>query len=292
MVSVQPEMRINLAAVALVVLVVAGCGTEPGQAGSSVPGGERERPPDLVVEAGDDQLDLSPFAYCWSSGGQSVCTDGLPPDPLPALTVDSGEALTFDFPLDWSLHATLFEGEDFCGGSSTVDIDANDSPVEELGPAGTYRVEISGRGEEGDGAWAFELTTTDDRPVATPFAQVLWYPSDRDLDSDTAFSAQLGNVATKPAQVSAAATVTSADGGSEDFELLGDMDDTCWNSTVGFEGPDNFTAQVLELGPPPYDVTISFTIDEKQTMSPTFTWPDDFPSDSNESSRETVDPAS
>lgn len=292
MVSVQSEMRISLVAGSLIALLVAGCGVESGHVGSSDPAEEVERPPDLMVAAGDDQLALNPFAYCWSSRGQTVCADGAPPDPLPALTVNGGESLTIDFPLDWTLQGTLYVGEGYCDGSSIVDIDLNDAAFEELGPAGTYRVEVFGRGEEGDGAWAFELTTTEDQPGPPPFVQVLWYPSDRDLDEGASFGAQLGNLTTKPEKVSAVVTVTSADGGSEDFELQGDVDDNCWGSTVGFAGPDNLTAQVLELGSAPYDVTISFSLDETLIMSPTFTWPDDFPSNSNESSRKTVDPPS
>lgn len=284
-------MRITVIAGSLVALLVAGCGAESGQVGSSGRFEELERPPDLVVAAGDDQLPLSPFAYCWSSGGQSVCADGAPPDPLPVLTIAGGDDLTVDFPLDWPLQATLFVGEDYCGSSLTVDVDANGSPVEALGLAGIYRVEIFGHGEGGDGAWAFELTTTDDRPVPAQFVQVLWYPSGRDLDIGASFSAQVGNLTTKPEDVSAVATVTSADGGSEEFELLGDVDDNCWSSTVEFVGPDNLTAQVRDLGPAPYDLMISFSVDDQQIMSPTFTWPDDFPSNSNESPRKTVDPA-
>lgn len=285
-------MRISLVAVFLIALLVAGCGAGSGSVGSSDPAEEVGRPPDLMLAAGEDKLELSPFAYCWSSAGQTVCADGAPPDPLPVLTVNSGESLTVNFPLDWTLQGTLYVGEGYCDGSSIVDIDLDGAALEELGPAGTYRVEVFGRGEEGDGAWAFELTTTEDRSGPPPFVQVLWYPSDRDLDEGASFGAQLGNLTTKPKEVSAVVTVTSADGGSKEFELQGDVDDNCWGSTVGFAGPDNLTAQVLELGSAPYDVGVSFNIDETLFTSPTFTWPDDFPSNSNESSRKTVDPAS
>lgn len=285
-------MRISLVAVFLIALLAAGCGAGSGSVGSSDPADEMGRPPDLMVAAGEDRLELSPFAYCWSSAGQTVCADGAPPDPLPALAVNDGESLTVDFPLDWNLQGTLYVGGGYCDGSSTVDIELNNGALEELGPAGTYRVEVFGRGEEGDGAWAFELTTTEDHPGPTPFVQVLWYPSDRDLDEGASFGAQLGNLTTRPEEVSAVVTVTSADGGSEEFELEGDVDDNCWGSTVGFVGPDNLTTQVLELGSAPYNVALSFTIDETLLASPTFTWPDDFPSNSNESSRKTLDPAS
>jgi hypothetical protein len=284
-------MRVSLAAGFLIALLVAGCGTKSGQVGSSDPAEDVGRPPDLIVTAGEDQLALSPFGYCWSSAGQTVCADGAPPDPLPALTVDVGESLSVEFPLDWNLQGSLFAGEGYCDGSSIVDIALADSPIEALGPAGTYRMEIFGSGEEGDGAWAFELTTTEDQSEPLPFVQVLWYPSERDLEEGASFDAQLGNLTSKPKEVSAVVTVTSADGGSKEFELQGDVDDDCWASMVGLTGPDNLTAQVLEIGSAPYDVMITFNVDEMLVTSPTFTWPDDFPANSNESTRKVVNPA-
>lgn len=284
MVGVLSGMRIRVLVGSLVVLLVAGCGDESGRVGDDL-----ERPPDLVVAAGADQLALSPFAYCWFSGGRGRCADGAPPEPLPAVSVDRGEVLSLDFPLDWSLQATLYEGEDDCDRSSTFDIDSDGSPIETLGPAGTYQVHVFGRGNGGDGAWAFELTSIDDRQDAALFVQLLWHPSERDLEGESSFAAQIGNLSARPEEISAVATVTSVDGSSEDFELLGHVDEICWNSIVGFEGPDDLTARVLDLGASPYEVTISFALDDQRIESPTFTWPDDFPADSNESSRKTVD---
>lgn len=284
-------MRVSLVTGCLIALLAAGCSNNSGQVRSSDPTGDTGRPPDLIVTAGEDRIALSPFGYCWSSAGQTVCADGAPPDPLPALIVDVGESLNVEFPLDWNLQGSLFTGEGYCDGSSIVDIALTESPITGIGPAGTYRVEIFGSGAEGDGAWAFELTTTEDQSEPLPFAQVLWYPSDRDLEEDASFGAHLGNLNTKPEEVSAVATVTSADGESEEFELQGDVDENCWGSLVGLTGPDDLTARVLEMGSAPYDVTITFNVDETLITSQPFTWPDDFPANSNESTRKTVNPA-
>ena len=242
-------MRISVAAFSLMAVLTAACGagsqpasdsdpgdstvvtTPPDSTGSSSSLEAMDQPPDLIVTAGDDGLVLSPFSYCWSSGGQGVCADGAAPDPLPSLTVDNGEDLTVEFPLDWQLQATLLLGSDYCEGSLTLDIDAGSSSVEALGPAGTYRVDVFGRGEQGDGAWAFEVTTTEDRPSPPLYIQVLWYPSGRDLDAEAPFSAYLGNLTSKPNDVSAVATVTSSNGSSQDFELFGVVDENCWSST-------------------------------------------------------------
>lgn len=296
-------MRISVAALSLMAMLAAACGggsqpvgdttpgdntsvvtTRPDSDGSSSSLEGMDQPPDLVVTAGDDQLVLGPLSYCWSSGGEGVCADGVPPDPLPFLTVDMGEDLTVEFPLDWQLQATLAPGGNYCEGSFTLDIDGSGPSVEALGPAGTYRVDVFGRGEQGDGAWAFELTTTEDRPSPSLYVQVLWYPSGRDLDSEAPFSAYVGNLTSKPSDVSAVATVTSLNGSSQDFELVGGVDENCWSSTVGFEQPTNLTSQVLELGPAPYDVEITVNVDDELILTPVITWPEDFPSNSNESS--------
>jgi hypothetical protein len=88
-------------------------------------------------------------------------------------------------------------------------------------------------------AWAFEWTATEDQPGPPPFVHVLWYLSHRDLNEGASFSAQPGNLTAKPDEVSTVVTVTSARGGSKEFELQGDVADNCWGSTVGFAGPAN-----------------------------------------------------
>jgi len=297
-------MRARVAVLSLMVVLAAACGagSEPFDVarsgdgstvvtGSSDPPGSSsslegmDQPPDLIVAAGAEQLVLSPFSYCWFVGGQGVCVDGIQTDPLPSLTVDDGEDLSVEFPLDWQIQATLLPGGDYCDGSLTVDVDPDGSPVETLGSAGTYRVELFGRGDQGDAAWAFELTTTDDRPSPPLSVQVLWYPSGQTLDAEAPFSAHIGNLTEKPAQVSAVATVTSSNGSSQDFELTGGVAEECWGSTVSFDQPANLTSQVLELGPSPYDVELTLRIEGQKIMTPVITWPDDFPSNSNESSR-------
>ena len=284
-------MGVRTIAVSLIAVLIAGCEVGSGRFGTSDPGAEvaaRERPPDLVVVAGDDELSLDPYTYCWSSDNQGVCADGEPPDPLPALTVDGSESLAFRYPLDWNLQVRLFAGG-ICDGGTTFENVLARRPLDELGPAGTYRVEVFGRGAEGDGAWAFELTSTEDRPHPSQFVQVFWHPSDRALDEAAPFGVQLGNLTTRPTDASAVATVTSADHRSTDLELRRDPDGGCWASTVGFTGPNDMTARVLQLGSAPYEVTIDFSIDGSPVTSPTFTWPTDFPANSDESGHKPLD---
>jgi len=250
-----------------------------------------ERPPDLRVRADGIELLLSPYSYCWFVEGQGVCADGVPQEPLPTLTLDDSSELSVWFPLDWQLWATLLAGGEYCNGAMVIDADPQGSPLETLGPAGTYRVEVFGRGQHGDAAWAFKLVTSKDRSSPPPYVQVFWFPSDRDLEADTPFYAQVGNILAQPTEVSATVVVEASNGESEEFVLSVIDDGGCWASNIGLEGPAQFTAQVLGLGPPPYAAILTVTIDGRTITGTPLLWPDDFPANSNESRRVAADSA-
>lgn len=51
------------------------------------------------------------------------------------------------------------------------------------------------------------------------------------------------------------------------------------------KGSGDLTNRVLELGPPPHQVVITVTIDGDDMVGQAITWPDDCPSNSDESVR-------
>jgi hypothetical protein len=290
------------AIVAAMVLLVAACGGEAELGSSGEVSEERaetaapsttmseserglERPPDLRVTGGATDLVIAPHSYCWTVDGQGVCADGAPQEPLPTVTLEDTSQLNLGFGLDWQLAVTLLAGGEWCNGAMVIDADPQGSPLESLGPAGTYRVEVFGRGDGGDAAWAFELVTRTDRPFPSPFVQVLWFPSDRELEADAAFYALVGNIPVPPAEIAATATVTASNGESVELQLSVGDNRGCWSSSIGFEGAPQFTAQVLELGPPPYAAVVTVAIDGSTITGTPVRWPDDFPANSNESSR-------
>ena len=277
MVSVQNHMRAPLGAAVLIAPIVAACVGSPSLE-------DLGRPPDLVVTAGDAQLVLVPYTYCWTAGGRGVCADGAPPDPLPSLTLENGSDLLIDFPLRWEIQATLLPESDRCEGV-VVDVDPIGAPVDTLGLAGMYLVEVFGRGDQGDAAWSFELITTEDRPGPPAYMQAYWFPGGPELDRTAPLGAQLGNLTEKPDNASAVATVTASNGSSHDFAMTAVIAEDCWGSAIGLEGPESFTISVLGLGPPPYEVVINVTLDDRGVVAQAITWPDDFPSNSNESRR-------
>ena len=240
------------------------------------------RPPELMVTAGSEELALAPFAWCWTESDQSICADGVPPEPLPSLTLAPNSELSFHFPIDWHLQASLFPGEDFCEVSE-VDVLIDGTPVVSLGPAGTYRVEVFGSGEGGDGAWSFELVTTEDRPRPPLFVHTSWHPGSGDLDPEAPFLAGLGNLTERPDEVMAHATVSASNGTVEDFDMSARIDEDCSESSIALEAPNDFSRRVVDLGPPPYEVSLTFIIDGQAMAAEILTWPDDYPTHSNES---------
>ncbi len=295
---------------ALLFVVGAACATGPGGPNnlgadtsatslvSSDATVERDHPPDLVVVAGDDQLTLTAFSYCWSTESaeqrQVACADGAPPDPLSSITLADTADLAIVFPLPWNIQAQFLPDGEYCNGALVVDADPAGAPIKPPGPAGTYRVDLFGRGDQGDASWAFELVTTTSGEPPPPYAQVFWYPSGSDLEADASFSVLVGNIATQPASVTGSVAVTAGNGASKQYDLTAEQTSNCWEGTVSLDAGTDFTGDVLSLGPSPYDVTVSATIDGAGIISDPVRWPDDFPTDSNESSRlaTTVDPSS
>lgn len=130
---------------------------------------------------GETELVVGPYAYCWLADGQGLCADGAPPEILPSSTMGDDSDLAITFPLDWQLHATFSPDGESCEGAAVIDVDPGGAPLEALGPADTYLVEMFGREEEGDGAWAFEMVTNTDRSMPPPYVQVFWGPAQGDL---------------------------------------------------------------------------------------------------------------
>lgn len=283
----------------LVVIAAAGGAvpTSPGDTGSEtttttpvrVAPLEPDRPPDFVIVAGDTELTVAASSYCWSRGADAerrvVCADGVPADPLPRITLGESDDLGVRFPLAWDLEAALLPAGDPDNGRLVVTVEPDGSPIERLGPAGRYRVELVGRGDRGSAAGTFELITTTDRGMPPPFAQVLWYPSDRVLEADARFFALIGNLAAAPGDGIASVTVTAANGASQQYALSPADPGGDSGSTVELEAAPGFTAGIIALGPPPYEATITVAFDGLNVTSDPVRWPDDFPTNSNESPR-------
>lgn len=272
----------SVALFAVMLLATAACG------GDDFPS-DADRPPGLLVAAGEEGATLTSYAYCWSrregASTLNVCTDGIPEEPLPSLTLHESAELSVRFPLPWLMTAIFRPKGDECGAAaSRIEVDINGAAIDVPGPAGVYRVELFGRGAEGDGSWAFELTTIEPGSIAPPSIQVFWHPAAEELDPQTSFSAFISNVFGGPASVSADITVAAGNGATGDFALTQVVSTGC-DGEIGFDGDPMLTTSIMNLGPPPYEITVSATIEGNVVTSDPVVWPDDFPDNGNESRR-------
>jgi hypothetical protein len=290
-----PRSMERLARFAALALVTAACGgnvggdtTETLQSGTTSTGPTTTsvpaeiRPPDLIVIAGSDEVALIPYSYCWHQDTDYVCADGEPADS-PALTLEDGDQLSLVFPVDWHLQGSLVPEDGPCDGTLEVDVLSDGTPITAIGPAGSYRFDVFGQGEGGEGAWSFGLTVVGDRPEPPMFLQTSWYPGGGDLDPDATFSAGLGNLSQIPAEISAQAVVTASNGASQVFDLAASTNDDCWTSTVSLGAPADFSGAVIDLGPQPFEVSVTVDVDGVSLMAETLTWPNDYPAYSSES---------
>ncbi len=121
-------MKAPLKGCVVIALTAVACGNIP-----LGPGASAGKPPDLTVIAGDDKLTLAPYTYCWHTNGQGVCSDGMPPDPLPSLKLNDSSELSVTFPLEWRLEATLLPDGEYCNGALVVDVDSSGTPIGSTG---------------------------------------------------------------------------------------------------------------------------------------------------------------
>jgi hypothetical protein len=104
------------------------------------------------------------------------------------------------------------------------------------------------------------------------------------LDPDTSFSAFISNLFGRPPSVSADITVTAGNGAAADFPLIPAISSGC-DGEIGFDGDPTLTETIVDLGPPPYEITITADIGGTVVTTDPVVWPDDFADNSNESAR-------
>jgi hypothetical protein len=115
-----------------------------------------ERPPPLVVTAGDARLDLQPYTLCWNAATSGYCADGIPPDPLPSLG-EIGEDIKISWPFaGWEFVASIQKD-----GADAVDVElmeqAGQRVIEVDDLDGIYDVSLSGFGPQGDVHYQFSV---------------------------------------------------------------------------------------------------------------------------------------
>ena len=270
-------------------VLLAACGREivPTTTGPSVqptptPSAEEQRLdddfPDLQhigVAHESTSLDLQAWTSCWAEPGvgEDYCADGMPPDEPPSLGVVTGQ-VEVTFPHDgWSWSALLRHPTDQCGPIFTVDLEpAGDQRwlLPDSGPIGTYEVDLSGNGPEGDVNVSFAMTTTREGSAPTPRSAFdLFFDDDGMIKIYGPPTLTLTAIAPDAAVEGAELVVVAADGTRHvaALEVL-ESRDGC--STPGYHSltdgtdPDVQFEQldgVEEYGPAPYDISLTLSID-------------------------------
>ncbi|HET7194418.1 MAG TPA: hypothetical protein VFI99_05460 [Nocardioides sp.] len=259
-------------------LVLASCGgdavvTEGGDRLPAVNPSNPDLPPPVVVTSGDSGLELFAWTTCFESG----CFDGAPPT-RPA-SVGSPDRVELGFGLaDWKWRATFREPGDRCSRHISVPAErtgAHTFVVRPAGPAGTWDVDLEGRGPEGDFFTTFRWTTTrvgDDPQAADGTVSVLT-ELDGALDS---YGVELGieNLALHPERASATVTVEDPSGESVTIPLP-PPDDCYIEGNLWFSVPESKSDRAVELGGNgPFEYTVELTLDGREYVG-SGTWPED-----------------
>ncbi|WP_129664894.1 hypothetical protein [Phytoactinopolyspora endophytica] len=239
-------------------------------------GDDLEYPPDVIVRGGGETLELTPYVFCWSSG----CVDGAPPDPLPDLGEQSD--VTVEFPAeDWEFSASFRRAGDACARTQSIELERTSATTFRLraaGVAGTYDVDLFGRGDGGDVAVQFRWTTTVAGELPEPEALIaVLADNDGTVDS---YGVELSvvNLGDTPDRAEATVTVTAADGASLSFEPtpVGTEDEGCEavEGLLVWNGPEDKGLEAAALGEPPFMYTVELELDGVRHEA-TATWPDE-----------------
>ena len=296
-------VRTALAAAA--VLVVAGCGgatqgvatqapptaapttAEPArEPPEPLPGSE---PPAVTVRGAGDAQELDPWTWCWSGLTGGGCADGAPPQDPPDVGAADQVAVSFPVP-GWTFAATFRPVGQTCAREQRVDLgpavdrsSTSGGTVTPAGPAGTYDVDVSGRGSGGSGdvITPFRWTTPVDGPAAVPGAAIAVLDEHDGQIAGYGVSLAVSGLATTPRRASAHVTVTSSEGASLGLDpavLRG----TCSpEGSVWFDGPSG-QGDLASLGSAPFTYDVALTLDGVEHRA-TATWPRDERSGPDES---------
>jgi hypothetical protein len=268
----------RLAALAASLPLLASCGAETvvmngGVRLPTVNTSHPDMPPPVVVTAGSRRLEL----FAWTTCFESACFDGAPPERPES--VGSPNRVQLGFGLDdWKWRATFREPDDRCARHITVPVERTHDHgfvVRPAGPAGTWDVDLEGRGPEGDFFTTFRWTTT--RVGADPEAadgtvavltEIDGVPDSYGVEVD------IENLAEHPDRASATVTVRAASGESLSLPL-GEPDACYIEGNLWFSLPEAAGDRVVELGGTgPFDYTVELMLDGREYVG-RGTWPED-----------------
>lgn len=264
----QPHAVVPLVLAALLAVPLTGCGEQgdpethrPDPASGTRAGPvDADRPPPVTLLLPDGAVDLEPWTYCWST----TCVDGSPGEDLPEAGAPS--VVDFAFPeKGWEFTATFSEHDvEACPRRIDVPVVASGDGrwrLEPAGPAGTWDVELFGRGDGGDVATSFTWTTpaAGSLPEEAGGSAAVLADHDGELDS-YGVEVAVSDLARHPARASATVTVTGASGRSVTIPTRPQRDCTAAGS-LWFTAPESAGRRAAEIGPGPLRYTVELVLD-------------------------------
>ena len=256
-------------AIVLALTVAAGCGVarevglDPGLA---------DTPPPVVLHLADGDRALDAWSWCFANG----CADGAAPeDPV---DVGRPDAVGFSFALDgWTFDASFREPRDRCFRQVDGLVEQTGDRTFEVtpaGPAGTWDVDLTGRGPEGDVVTTFRWTTptAGDVPAEATGSAAVLADHDGSLDS-YGVEVFLDDLAGQPRRATASLTVESAAGNEATIAL--DRQRGCYErGALGFSAPRSAGLAATRIGDGPFTYEVRLDLDGTPYVG-RGAWPDD-----------------
>jgi hypothetical protein len=257
--------------------------TTGGTTAQSVPVGNTPRPPPIRLRGGGRELTITPWSFCWSGEGMSVCADGRPPDSLPDMGGPREIEVEFQVP-GFAFTATASPHGVACGRAHSVTLEPTGPTMYRLAPlgaAGDWDVTLFGRGTQGAGtkgdlAATFRWHTPSDGRNEAPHGTASIIGG---IGSDIrSFGVEVSiddlRETPRPDRVSATAVVTSSEGASISIDLERKEFECMAEGSVEFTAPRELGEAAVRLGTAPFRYRITLVIDST-SYDGTATWPDD-----------------
>lgn len=218
-----------------------------------------ELAPPVTLDLGGEQVDLHPWTSCYQNG----CADGFPPpDPY---DVGDRDEVRFTYPLeDWRFSAQFREVTDGrCGRAFQAPVERTGDGswvITPTGYAGTYDVDVSGRGN-GDVHTTFRWTTERAGELPTPSASLSPVHDGKGEIRHWGVTLYVADLADLDEPVVGTVTVSAANGRSMTFERQMSYGACTTGGGASFDTRNKEGRALAKIGPAPYSYEVALVLD-------------------------------